>query len=119
MGEAQSCPGGAFRHPKIRQTNFGGGWELNHLRDLKNFQTSAKLRLSLRLEVWVSSVAQRIRSGDAIFGGRSGPKIRKKKNRRRRKSCVVGGVERWRAPGRVRGRVGPEDSSYLLSDEPA
>ncbi len=45
-GEAQSCPGGDFRHPKIRQTNFGGGWELNRLRDLKNFKTSAKLRFS-------------------------------------------------------------------------
>ena len=46
VGEAQSCPGGTFRHPKIRQTNFGGGWELNHLRDLQNSKTSAKLGLS-------------------------------------------------------------------------
>ena len=46
VGEAKSCPGETFRQPKIRETNFGGGWELNHLRDLQNFKTSAKLGLS-------------------------------------------------------------------------
>ncbi len=46
VGEAQSYLGGTFRHPKIRQTKFGGGWELNHLRDLQTFKTSAKLGLS-------------------------------------------------------------------------
>ena len=66
MGEAQSCPGGAFRHPKIRQTNFGGGWELNHLRDLQNFKTSAKLGLSslIRGMVDLCSSKDEVRDGE-------------------------------------------------------
>ncbi len=86
MGEAQSCPGGTFR------TNFGGGWELNHLRDLQNFKTSAKLGLSssIRGMVDLCSSKDKVRDGEIRREvGSENPKIRR---RRKIVSVRAGGV---------------------------
>ncbi len=94
MRVARTLPDVAFRHPKIRQIDFGGRWGLNHLRDLQNFKTSAKLSLSPSIrgmvdlcsskeKVWRCDIRREVGSGNP------------KKNSAPLKKSLVGGPREY------------------------